>query len=327
MPSRGRPSRSGLRMWPYATTTPTSGTRARRRARNAGSLGRSGCSTGTSSAPAAVLTGVGTAVERERPWGLSGCVTTATTSNPSPSKAWREGTANSGVPKKTTRTQSSPAGSGVTSFTYPDWPLRDFFHLASSSPRFTALKCRENESEVALDLAGGLGDRETPVLRRFQEVACLHDPRVDQYQGRWGILPHVDDGHAPGDTDLIRRESHPLGGVHRLEQVVHQSTHGVVHRGHGGGALPQDGRAEQVELADGHCGLAASTERLTMFAMLARWTIRRDSPLFMVTSSSFRCTTSPMIPPEVTMRSPRCSAASSSRWRSCCRRCGRISMK
>src|SRR2546422_498001 len=140
LPRRGRPSRSGLRTWPYATTTPTSGTRARRRARNAGSLGRSGCSTGTSSASAAVLTGVGTTVERERPWGLSGCVTTATTSNPSPSKAWREGTANSGVPKKTTRTQSSPAGSGVTSFTYPDWPLRDFFHLASSSPRFTALK-------------------------------------------------------------------------------------------------------------------------------------------------------------------------------------------
>jgi len=84
-----------------------------------------------------VFTGGGTAVERDRPWGLSGCVTTATTSNPSPSRASSEGTANSGVPKKTTRTQSSPAGSGVTSFRYPVCPLRDFFHLARSSPRFT----------------------------------------------------------------------------------------------------------------------------------------------------------------------------------------------
>src|SRR6058998_3498787 len=87
-----------------------------------------------------IIQDVDHAEERERPWGLSGCVTTATTSNPSPSRASREGTANSGVPKKTTRTQSSPAGSGVTSFTYPDCPLRDFFHLARSSPRFTALK-------------------------------------------------------------------------------------------------------------------------------------------------------------------------------------------
>ena len=61
------------------------------------------------------FTGGATACERERPCGLSGCVTTARTSNPSPSSASREGTANSGVPKKTTRTYSSPAGSGTTS--------------------------------------------------------------------------------------------------------------------------------------------------------------------------------------------------------------------
>src|SRR3989442_14998915 len=94
-----------------------------------------------------------------------------------------------------------------------------------------------------------------------------------------------------------RREPNPFGGVHRLEQVVHPPAHGVVHGGNRGGALPQHGRAEQVELADGHCGLAASTERFRMFAMLARCTIKRDSPLFTVTSSSFRCTTSPMMPP------------------------------
>src|SRR3989442_6392115 len=57
-----------------------------------------------------------------------------------------------------------------------------------------------------------------------------------------------------------RREPNPFGGVHRLEQVVHQPAHGVVHGGNRGGALPQHGRAEQVELADGHCGLARSEE-------------------------------------------------------------------
>src|SRR4051794_380555 len=43
-------------------------------------------------------------LERERPTGLSGCVTTAATSNPSPSSARSGAVANSGVPQKSTRT-------------------------------------------------------------------------------------------------------------------------------------------------------------------------------------------------------------------------------
>src|SRR5438034_242823 len=68
-------------------------------------------------------------------------------------------------------------------------------------------------------------------------------------------------------------------------------------------------------------------DEVTVKSGESRLIVQRDSPLFTVTSSSFRCTTSPMMPPEVTMRSPRCSDASSCRCRSCCRRCGRISMK
>src|SRR6266566_1404278 len=56
-------------------------------------------------------------------------------------------------------------------------------------------------------------------------------------------------------------------------------------------------------------------------------TVKSGESRLIVTSSAFRCTTSPMMPPEVTMRSPRCSDASSWRCRSCCRRWGRISMK
>ena len=94
----------------------------------------------SSSASAATLTGGGISVDRERPCAASGWVATATTSNPSPTRARNEGTANSGVPKNATRTYSSPAGSGVTSLRYPVCPLRDFFHLDSNRLRFTALR-------------------------------------------------------------------------------------------------------------------------------------------------------------------------------------------
>ena len=92
-----------LRVW-QNSTTPTSGARRRISARNSGVDGGSGSKTGTSSSSAATFTGEGTRVDRERPCGLSGRVTTAATSNPSPNSASSDGTANSGVPKKTTRT-------------------------------------------------------------------------------------------------------------------------------------------------------------------------------------------------------------------------------
>jgi hypothetical protein len=69
--------------------------------------GFSGCRTGIPSSRAIAFIGEGTSVERERPCGLSGCVTTATTSNPSPISARSGGVANSGVPQKTTRSYSS----------------------------------------------------------------------------------------------------------------------------------------------------------------------------------------------------------------------------
>src|SRR4029077_5767549 len=152
--------------------------------------------------------------------------------------------------------------------------------------------------------------------------------RIDEHQG-WGVVvADIDHGHALRDPDLIGGEAHAFGRPHGVEQVVHQLAHGGVDGGDGRRALPQHRRAEQVELADRHWGLGegASIDRLRMFAMLARITTTRDSPLFTVTSSSFRWTTSPMIPPEVTILSPRCSEASSWRWRSCCLRCGRMSM-
>src|SRR3954452_19884383 len=56
------------------------------------------------SASATSFTAGGRSFDRERPAGLSGCVTTAATSNPSPSSARSGAVANSGVPQKSTRT-------------------------------------------------------------------------------------------------------------------------------------------------------------------------------------------------------------------------------
>src|SRR5258708_39577534 len=56
------------------------------------------------SATATSLTAGAFTEDRVRPTGLSGCVTTPPTSNPSPMSARRGAVANSGVPQKTTRT-------------------------------------------------------------------------------------------------------------------------------------------------------------------------------------------------------------------------------
>ncbi len=107
VPSRGTPIMSLGRMWPYATTTETSGSSAVIRARNPSPRGCSGWSTGMFSRSAISFTGGASTFERERPTGRSGCVTTPTTSKPSPISARSAGVANSGVPQKSTRTHSS----------------------------------------------------------------------------------------------------------------------------------------------------------------------------------------------------------------------------
>src|SRR5687767_14681033 len=104
VPSRGKSITDLGSMCPYATTTFTSGVSARSCARNSSPLGFSGWSTGRPSATATVFTADARTAERERPTGLSGCVTTATTSNPSPISARSGAVANSGVPQKSTRT-------------------------------------------------------------------------------------------------------------------------------------------------------------------------------------------------------------------------------
>jgi len=83
---------------PNATTTPSSGSRARIHASAASSATCSGCSTSSPSSSAALLTGVASSF-CPRPRGRSGCETTPTSRWPLAARARRPGTANSGVPK------------------------------------------------------------------------------------------------------------------------------------------------------------------------------------------------------------------------------------
>src|SRR5712691_4964897 len=357
MPRLGIASSSGVSRCPYATTTPTSGARRRIASRNSDVDGRSGWSTGRSSSCAAVFTGDGTSVERERPCGLSGRVTTEATSKPSPSSASSGGTANSGVPKKTTRTLQLAGRLGRHLLDESLLSLARLLPFGDEEAALYGAEVVEEEDAVEVvdlvldgaglvaahfgavgaavpvrrldhnplrpfDVAEDFRDREAAFLGDLDFGAALDDHGVDEHQRRRVLLAHVHDGDALRDADLVGGEPHAFGGAHRFEQVVHQPPHRVVHAGDRRRTLAQHRRAEQVEAANGHDALA-SAARLTMLAMLPRSTTSLASPLRIVTSLSFRCTTSPTMPPEVTIWSPRCSVSSSFLCSSCWRRCGR----
>src|SRR6266571_1686197 len=184
----------------------------------------------------------------------------------------------------------------------------------------------DGNGERALHIAVDVGNREATLLGRFDGVAQLDDPGVDQHE-RWReLLAHVDDRNSPRDAHLVRGEPHAFGRAHGVEEVVHQPPDLVVHGCDRRRRLTQHRRAQQVEPPDRHCDFA-SMDRLRMLAMFERTMTKRASPLFTVTSSSFRCTTSPRIPPDVSTLSPFCREASSWLWRSRCFFCGRRIMK
>ena len=161
--------------------------------------------------------------------------------------------------------------------------------------------CRlHDDRERARDVPEDVGDGETPFLGGLVLIAVLYDHRVDEDERRRGVRPDVHHGDPARDADLIRGQADALGGAHRLEQVVDQPPDLVVHGCHRRRALAQHGGAEEVEVPDGHADLA-SAPLFRIVAMLLRITTSFASPLRIVTSFSLRCTTSPMIPPEVTI--------------------------
>ena len=57
----------------------------------------------------------------------------------------------------------------------------------------------------------------------------------------------------PGNPDLVGREPDALGGVHRLEHVVDEAAHLLVHRRHLGAPLAEHRRPRAGEAAAGSC--------------------------------------------------------------------------
>ena len=101
-PRRGSVRISGGSIFPYATTTISSGLTSCSLPTNEGSLIFAGCMTFSPAAAENSFTGGGESLWL-LPFRLSGCVTTAASSCPALRSASSDGTANEGVPKNTIR--------------------------------------------------------------------------------------------------------------------------------------------------------------------------------------------------------------------------------
>src|SRR5690606_23717153 len=184
----------------------------------------------------------------------------------------------------------------------------------------------DDDAGRALDDLLQLRDADPPLSVSLVLVARLEDDRIHEAERLDPRLPDIDDDDAAADPDLRRGEADAVRVVHRREHLVHQAPDLVVDLLDRLGLLPQDRVAEDPYLVYRHAAYDFASCVKTR-AILPRATTMRDSPLFNVTRSSARWTTSPRIPPSVMTWSPRFIAASISWCRCCSLRCGRISRK
>src|SRR5688572_21044290 len=316
VPRDGRSMISLDRMCPYETTTDSSGSSARSSSRNAAARGFSGCSTGTPSAIAISLIGDGTSVERERPRGRSGCVTTAQTSNPSPTSARSDGAAKADVPQKRTRTlqllvavvvlrdfqrrdaarQRLVAGAQLLPLLERRAPLEqpeivdeqlavqviDLVLEAARQQlgrveldRFPLAVLRlDDDAHRALDVGVDVGNRQATLFAPLRSLA-MHDLRIDDDVSR---AIDVHDRDALRAPHLRRGEPDSLGGVHRLEHVVHELLKVRPDIGDGTRVLSEDRSAEHVDVEQAHDAAGSALGAMTR-AIRPRSMTMRDSPV------------------------------------------------
>src|ERR1051326_7282150 len=260
MPMRGIVMSASGRIRPKATTTPRSGARARIRSRNASSRIFAGWSTGIPCAWAISFVGVGCR-RCPRPRGRSGCETTAGTRCGEWSSASSEGTANSGVPKKTITTPTRARSR------LPLSRLPQLLNLADDQFALDAAKAiDENDAVEVVHLVLKRARQEVRSLDRLLDAVAIealdHDAlrphhggvearraqtafflelgpvafdeggihHFDQLPGR---LPdgEIDDEHAQGDADLRCRQPYARRGVHRFDHVVDEPPQRLVEAG------------------------------------------------------------------------------------------------
>src|SRR6185437_3960972 len=273
-------------------TTDTSGSSAASSARNTSPRGLSGCSIGTPSASATSFTGDGTSVDRDRPCARSGCVTTPTTSNPSPTSALSEGTANVDVPQKRTRTSELL----VPPMTARGFLRCHFAHVRTVAvllSRFLPLRERrtalhqtqivdEQASVQMIDLVLQapreqvvrihLERSSVAVLRANDHTHGAFDVSVDVRNGQAAflafllplgeddlgvdhderILIHVDHRESLGATDLRRGQSDAFRRIHGLEHVVDQTLQFRRDLGYGHRFLSQNWCAQDKDVEQTH---------------------------------------------------------------------------
>src|SRR3989442_2023923 len=100
--------------------------------------------------------------------------------------------------------------------------------LDAGTPAFL-IERLQYDAGGARDVAEDVGNRQSPLLGRFLLVATLDDDRIDEQERRWILRADVHDRNAAGDAELIGREAHALRGAHRLEKIVNEPAHGVIH--------------------------------------------------------------------------------------------------
>src|SRR6185312_4005760 len=213
----------------------------------------SGCATGSTAANAVRFTGVG-ATWRSRPAGRSGCETTSFTSCPAAISACSAGTANPGVPQKTSLNR-------VAAPVIKTSPCAFVLHLADLAQIQAAFQRAHAEDEQnsvqvidlvlkgarqqflaihleplallvlrahlhpgrALHLLTNIGKAQTALF--FVLFAFfVRDRRIDEDQllRRVFSLAQIDHRNALGNAHLLRRQPDPLRRIHGLEHVGHK---------------------------------------------------------------------------------------------------------
>src|SRR5688572_20778617 len=286
--------------------------------------GFSGWSTCTSSSCATTFTGGGTVVLRCRPCGRSGCVTTPTTSTPSPNSARSGGVAKSGVPQKRTRmspllasvipvggdrsrrqhatlarvlllqvfpARHHPAPLEETEVVDEQLPVQVIdLVLEGACQEIGRLALEQVALEVRRAHRDPCGAVDIPVNVRNRQAAFLGAflPRFGNDLGvdeDDGIVVDVDDRDTLEASDLWCGEADSLGRAHRVEHVLDKLPQVLGDHADRSCLSAQHWRPQDVDLQQAHAVAPTVPEPATR-VMPRRSTTTRDSPDLMVTRSS-----------------------------------------
>src|SRR5687768_4298383 len=163
-------------------------------------------------------------------------------------------------------------------------PREQFVGIDLDRLSLTVLRL-DDDAHRALDVGIDVWNREAALFALLRSFA-QQDFRIDDDVPR---TVDVDDGHALGAPHLRRGEPDALGGVHRLEHVVHELLELRTDLCNGARLLPQDRGAQDVNVEQTHDAAASVFGAMTR-AMRPRSMTMRASPVLIVTRSSMALT-------------------------------------